>query len=248
VSVVDWRERVLVAYLDEPPFGIPPGAGARPSGCDVEVAHRVLAEAGATEIEFELTTFPELIPGLVEGRWHVSTAMFITDERAPLVDFSRPVWAAADGFIVRRGEEGRFGSYEDIARADEATLAVVTGQVQRHTARDAGVPAERIIEFVDQEAAAEAVRQRRADASASTAVGNVAYVERAGDGGLVAIADRPIGAERPQPLGAFAFSKETPELTTAFDAVLARYLGTAEHLALMARHGFARDDLAPALP
>ena len=37
------------------------------------------------------------------------------------------------------------------------------------------------------------------------------------------------------------------ELSTAFNAALRDYLGTAEHLRMMERHGFSRDALAPVL-
>jgi hypothetical protein len=44
------------------------------------------------------------------------------------LDFSRPIWAVTDGFIVRRHDAARMTSYEAIAAA-HATLAVVVGQV-----------------------------------------------------------------------------------------------------------------------
>lgn len=76
---------VVVAYLDEPPFGVPPAPGdpgARPSGCDLEVADLALARAGVRSVRYVLTDFPELIPGLVDGRWHMTTAIFVTPPRA----------------------------------------------------------------------------------------------------------------------------------------------------------------------
>ena len=176
----DWRERTVLAYLDEPPFCAPSPHG-HPAGCDIEVAEHVLAEAGVRQVVFELATFPELIPGLIDGRWHVSTPMFITPERAGLIRYSRPVWAALDGFIVRAGDEQTYTSYEAIASHRGARLAVVVGQVQRETAIRAGVLVEQIIEFGHQDAAAFAVRAGEADASASTAPGNRAFVERAAE-------------------------------------------------------------------
>jgi polar amino acid transport system substrate-binding protein len=240
-----WRERVIVAYLDEPPFGIPARPGARPNGCDVDLADHLLTAAGATAIHYTLTTFPELIPGLLDQRWHMTTAMFITDDRASIIDYTRPIWAATDGFIVRRGDAGRFTSYEAIAHTPSAILAVVSDQVQHHTARDAGVPPERIVEFSDQDAAAAAVRDGRVDASASTAIGNRAYVERASDPALTAVADQPANPRSSLPCGAFALSKNTPDLTAALNHILGRYLGSPDHLALVGRYGLSRNDLRP---
>jgi polar amino acid transport system substrate-binding protein len=89
--------------------------------------------AGVGDIRYVRTTFHELIPGLLDQRWHLTTAIFVTDDRAEVVDFSRPIWAMTDGFIVRRHNAARITSYEAIAAA-HATLAVVVGQVQRETA------------------------------------------------------------------------------------------------------------------
>jgi polar amino acid transport system substrate-binding protein len=243
-----WRESVTVAYLDEPPFGIPARPPARPTGCDMELADHVLTAAGSARIHYTLTTFPELIPGLLNGRWHMTTALFVTDDRATAIDYTRPIWAAVDGFIVRRDDAPRFTGYEAIADTAGAILAVVSDQVQHQTARDAGVPPERITEFPDQDAAAAAVRDGRVHASASTAIGNQAYVKRADDPALTAVADQRWSQRRPLPLGAFAINKRTPDLTAAVDRVLDRYLGSADHLALMERYGFSRNDLATILP
>jgi polar amino acid transport system substrate-binding protein len=242
-----WRDGVVVAYLDEPPFAIPTSSGSRPVGCDMDLAHHVLEAAGITAVRYVLTTFPQLVAGLVDGRWQMTTGIFVTDERAEIVDFSRPIWAAIDGFVVRRDDADRCASYEDIARRPGATLAVVKGQVQRATAIAAGVPSDRIVEHPDQDAAVAAVRDGRADASASTARGNQAYVDRAGDPGLVAVTDRPAAPRGQVPRGAFAFAKRTPDLTAAVDGALDAYLGTPDHLALMARYGFTEDDLRPVL-
>jgi polar amino acid transport system substrate-binding protein len=97
------------------------------------VALHVLTGAGVGDIRYVRTTFDELIPGLLDQRWHLTTAIFVTDDRAEVVDFSRPIWAMTDGFIVRRHNAARITSYEAIAAA-HATLAVVVGQVQRETA------------------------------------------------------------------------------------------------------------------
>jgi polar amino acid transport system substrate-binding protein len=243
----DWRDRTILAYLDEPPF-CAPGRDGHPVGCDIAVAEHVLHAAGVRQVVFELAAFWELIPGLIGGRWHVSTPMFVTPERAAQIRYSRPVWAAVDGFIVRAGDERTYTSYEAIASHPGARLAVVVGQVQRETAIRAGVRTEQIVEFADQDAAAFAVKAGDADASAGTAPGSRAFIARAADPTIGAVADRP---DRPRggstPCGAYSFHRDAVDLPTAFDRGLGRYLGTPAHLATMARHGFTRHDLAPVL-
>ena len=48
------------------------------------------------------TEFAELIPGLGEGRWDMTTGLFISEERRKLVDFTRPIWSLPDGLMVAK--------------------------------------------------------------------------------------------------------------------------------------------------
>lgn len=238
---------ITLAYLDEPPFCLPVSE-EEPAGADMEVARRVLRAEGVDAIGYQLTTFQELIPGLLDGRWHMTTAMFVTPARAEIVAFSRPIWAVPDGFILRARDAERWSSYETIASEQDAVLAVVRGQVQQQTAVRAGVPLHRIVEFPDQDAAVEAVRRGLAVAAASTAIGNRAFVERAADPTLVAITDLPVRPRGTVARGAFAFNRSSTELVAAVDHGLEAYLGSRDHLALMARHGFSADQLDPVVP
>jgi polar amino acid transport system substrate-binding protein len=236
-----WEDRlvgvpvgVTMAILDEPPFCWLDPAGVA-AGCDVEVASIVLRRAGVGSLSFHQVTFADLIPGLLDDRWQVTTGMFVTEPRRRLVRFTRPVWAVPDGLIVRAGDAGRFASYRDVAGdPGAARLGVVVGQVQRDSARAAGVPAERLMVFATQDEAVRAVATGLVDAAASTAVGNRALVARLDDPGLVAVDLRTAGAP---PVGAFALAPAHAELADAVDAALAGYLGSPEHRALLARHG-----------
>jgi ABC-type phosphate/phosphonate transport system substrate-binding protein len=80
------------------------------------------------------------------------------------------------------------------------------------------------VEFPDQQAAVEAVRRGAVDVSASTAIGNRAFVERANDSTLAAVATTSRSARAP--VGAFAVGKNLPDLMAALDDVIGRYLGT----------------------
>jgi polar amino acid transport system substrate-binding protein len=234
-----------VAYLDEPPFFFPQPP-SDPAGCDIELVRTVLRTMGVADIEFVLTTFGEMLPGLIDRRWHLNVPMFVTAERAELVHFSVPVWAVGDGFAVRADDERDFGSYEAIAADPTIRLTVVSGQVQHDAALAAGVPARRISCVDTQEAAIDAVLYERADASASTAPGNRSFVRRAADDRLRAVTAVRRDNGDDAALGAFSFP-ETSAFSTAFDITLRGYLGTAGHLAMMRRHGFSETELQPAI-
>jgi polar amino acid transport system substrate-binding protein len=239
-----WTDRMVVAYLDEPPF-FSPVPGSDPVGCDIELATTVLTELGVREVEFVLTTFEELIPGLRSQRWDLNSPMFVTAERAAVVDFSVPVWAASDSFIVRSDDRRDFTTYEAVAADGTVVLAVVAEQIQHAIALTAGVPPTRIVVFPTQDAAASAVIEGRVDASVSTAPGNSAYLQRAGDHRLISVGDNKGRGDAA--LGAFSFRKSMPDFVLAFDAALRTYLGSRHHLDMMNRYGFTEESLAPVL-
>jgi len=241
-----WREKCVVAYLDEPPYFMPV-PGTDPTGCDIEVTQMVLHRLGVGDVEFVLTKFGELIDGVLTRRWHLNTPMFVTKKRSCLVRFSAPVWAAIDSFIVRADDDRDFTSYESIAADDTVRLAAVTGQIQVDTALAVGMPRERVIEFDDQDTAARAVLNGLVDASVSTAPGNAAHVARLADPRLISVADARADERGGVALGAFSFHHDSNGLADAFDARLLAVLGTPAHLAMMARYGLEETAIRPAL-
>ena len=237
-------DTVVVAILDEPPFCWLEADGTA-VGCDVEVAAAVLRRAGIRSVAYRQVTFAQLIPGLTAGRWQLNTGMFITDARRQQVRFTRPIWAVADGLIVRRVEAGRFTSYRGVGVDAHARLGVVVGQVQGDSARQAGVPHERLVSFATQDDAVRAVRRGEIDAAASTAVGNRALLARIDDPTLVAVdlQRSTDGRRQPVAVGAFSLSITQAALANLVDTHLAGFLGTPQHRAIMIRYGFTGRDI-----
>ena len=235
--------KVTVAYIEEPPFYWT-GADHRATGADIELADVVLRATGATSIEYHLTTFEELLPGVRAGRWDMNVPTFATDERAKQVAFSVPVWALGDGFVVQRGNPKVLTSYEVIAARSDARLGVITGQVQHEMAKAAGVGHEQIVIFKDQAEAVSALLQGRIDAFVGTALGNRALANSNPALGAVAHADGQAGNVR---VGAFSFAQGNKALLPAVNEYLRRYLGSEDHRALMAKYGFARMEIDGAL-
>jgi len=234
-DATDWRNGLVFAYLQEPPFCFRAGDGAV-RGCDVELAQAVLAMAGGGRFEPVEAEFAELLSGLRDQRWMMTTGLFVTDERRTRVDFSRPIWALHDGLLVRAGNPRGLAGYGSLARDRSAALGVIVEQVQHATALRLGVPADRIRLFRTQDEAAGAVATGQVDAYASVASAHRGYLADLPDAG-VAVVDVPV-AEQPPAYGAFAFAKERRDLRDAIDGALAAYLGSPAHRALMARYGF----------
>lgn len=230
---------IAFAYLDEPPFCAPAADG--PVGCDVEVAFAVLRAIGIERIETRLVTFAELLRGVASGAWEINTPLFITEERAQLVDFTRPVWSLADGFMVSAGNPKNLISYRALAAHGDARLVVVADQVQEQRALGAGLDPARVLRVATQPEAAAAVRDGRADAYASVAMAHRGFLRAAPDARLAVVdfgADGGAAAE-----GAYSFAKANADLRRAFDGALQQFLGSLEHRAIMRRYHFADADI-----
>lgn len=239
--------KVTIAYIEEPPFGWTDEAHAA-TGADIELAETVLRSIGVTHIEHHLTTFSELLPGVQAGRWDMNVPLFVTRERASQVAFSVPVWAIGDGFLVRAGNPKCLDSYQAVAARDDARLGIIAGQVQHQSARVAGVRDDQFVIFEAQSAAIDALRSGAIDAYASTAVGNRILAARIGAEQFEAV-EHPSAQAAGQhaPLGAFSFNKDNGRLLSAVNERLKTYLGSADHLARMAKYGITECEIGPAI-
>ena len=235
--------KITIAYIEDPPFYWTEPNGSV-IGADIELADVVLRAIGYTHIEHQPTTFEELLPGVSSGRWNMNVPLFITPERSQLVDFSTPVWALDDGFLVTAGNPKDLDSYAAIAQCDDARLAVVSGTIQQRSAQSHGVRETQILQFARQEEAIDALLAGRIDAYAATALGNRAVADRIGSALVTAVAHT--GQDRP-PVGAFSFGKHDSKLREAVDEQLKRYLGSAGHRQRMAKYGFTPEEIDPVL-
>ena len=224
------------AFLIEPPFCYRASDGAV-TGCDVELARRVLRDIGVASFALVETEFAELLPGLADERWDMTTGLFVTDERQRIVDFSIPIWALSDGLIIRSDSPRRIDGYASIAGAAASRLAIVRDQIQHQTALRLGVCAEQIEAFSAYADAAAAVAAGAVDAFASVAMAHHGYLNMH-PGAPLSVVDVPSGEQAPKQ-GAFAFSKSQTPLRDRVNEALANFLGSADHRGLMARFGFS---------
>jgi polar amino acid transport system substrate-binding protein len=243
-----WQKKVIFAYIDEPPFASPDVDGLA-VGYDIELATRVLKSLGVKHIQTQLVTFGDLIPGVSAGNWTMNCAMFITPARSKLVHFSDPIWAVQDGFVVLAGNPKELSNYEEIARHPTARLGVVAGQVQEQSALQAGIPAERITIFPEQDDVINALLHGTVDAYASTSLGIRYYLKRLDSPFLQAVNFQPDEANTRQPifLGGFSFAKSNDNFHQAFNMQLASFLGSEAHRDIMRKHGFTEVEIDPVL-
>ncbi|WP_369605473.1 transporter substrate-binding domain-containing protein [Rhizobium sp. 28DA2] len=168
---------VRFAYLIEPPFNYRNECGDV-TGCDVELARVILAMIGIQDIEFIEAEFSQLLPGLNENLWDMTTGLFDTPERRKIVTFSHPIWALPDGLLVRKGKLRNLYGYASAAKNPEFTLVAIRDQIQHRAIMEAGVPNDRILICETYDEAAQAVLDGRADAYASVAMAHLGFMQQ----------------------------------------------------------------------
>src|SRR5690606_9336524 len=96
-----------------------------------EIARKVFARMGVTQIDAVLTEWGGLIPGLMAGRFDmIAAGMYVTPERARQVLFTDPHYRLRDTLLVARGNPRKLTSYADIAADPKVKLAVMSGTAQ----------------------------------------------------------------------------------------------------------------------
>jgi polar amino acid transport system substrate-binding protein len=232
---------VRVGYANEAPYAFRDTATGQVTGEAPEIARVVFGRMGIGELEGVLTEFGSLIPGLQAGRFDVIAAgMYITPERCEQVAFSEPTYAVGEGFIVAEGNPLDLHAYADVRDHPTATLGVVAGAIERSYARVSGIPDARLVTFPDALAALAGVRAARISAYAATAltVQNLLGKDTVGVEQALPFSDPVIDGETVRGYGAVAFRQRDVALLAEFNRHLTTFIGTPEHLELVAPFGF----------
>ncbi|MDX8517922.1 transporter substrate-binding domain-containing protein [Mesorhizobium dulcispinae] len=228
------------AFLQEPPFCFTDDSG-KLGGCDAKLAEKICQVLELEDFSPIETDFAELLPGLSNGHWDMTTGLFISDERRQFVDFTRPIWSLPDGLMVAKDNPLGLRGYRSFTRHPSAILAVISDQIQHQTALQNGVPPERVRIFATQAEAAEAVARGTVQAYASVAMAHRGYIARRPDASLDVV-DVP-ASERQPAAGAFALAKGNAALRDQVDRCLGDLLGSPWHRTLMAGFGFGGADV-----
>lgn len=237
------REGVVrVGYANEAPYAYMDTATNRLTGEAPEILRVIMKRLGVAEVEGVLTEFGSLIPGLKARRFDIIAAgMYITPERCDQISFSNPSYVIGEAFVVPKGNPLELHSFEDVAKHATAKLGVMAGAVEHGYARRTGVPDGRIVVFPDNISGLDGVRAGRIDAFAATSLTVNDMLSKANDDRIERaepFTDPVIDGESIRGYGAFGFHLEDAELREAFNNELANFIGSPEHLALVAPFGF----------
>jgi polar amino acid transport system substrate-binding protein len=214
------------------------------TGQSPEIARAVLGRLGVTDIRWVLLDFGQAIDALMAGRIDMlANGLFVTPERAARIAFSLPYSRSMPGLLVRRGNPKDLHGYKDVADRADVIVAVLDGSVEQDAMRRLGLSAKRLFVVPTPGDGLTAVRQGRADALALTTPTVSWLAGEAPAEVAVAVPRREEVQETVVGLSAFGFRREDRRLREDVDRVLRGYVGSPEHLALVAPFGFDRHSL-----
>src|SRR3954447_10187498 len=133
------------ASANEVPYSYMDESGAA-KGIGPDVAAAVLKSMGVAEIDWSVTPFGSLIPGLKAKRYDfVAAEMNILPERCKQVMFTEPNSSYGEGLLVPAGNPKKLHSYEDIKKDASLKVAIVSGADQIDFLHEIGVPDSQIV-------------------------------------------------------------------------------------------------------
>lgn len=233
---------IEVGFANEAPYSWVDAAGQL-TGESPAVFRHVMKQLGVNEVRGKLTEWGGLIPGLKAGRFDAIVAsMYITPRRCGQILFANPTYGVGEALIVKAGNPDRVTNYEHAA-TQGATIAFVAGTAEVMHGKLAGIKRKQRMVVPDFAAAVAAVKAGRASAAAFTSLT------------AMDLAAKDDAIERAEPFtfvhqgksyrgeGSFGFRKEDVSLRDAVNAELASFIGTDEHLAMIAAFGFDKSNL-----
>ncbi|MCC6796077.1 MAG: ectoine/hydroxyectoine ABC transporter substrate-binding protein EhuB [Candidatus Hydrogenedentes bacterium] len=238
---------IRVGYANEAPYAYLDSRTDSLTGEAPEVLRAVMKSMGVNKVEGVLTEFGALIPGLRAKRFDIIAAgMYITPERCQQIAFSNPSYSIGEAFIVQTGNPKALHSYADVAKHESATIGVMAGAVERGYATGSGIPDARIVLFPDAPSGLEAVQIGRVDAFAGTSLTIRSLLSKTTSSKIevaTPFTDPVIDGKEIRGYGAFGFRNEDSFLLDGFNGELAKFIGSPEHLALVAPFGFTENEL-----
>lgn len=240
------RGYIRIAVANEIPYGyMDPSGEAKGAGPDV--AKEVVKALGIDpdNIQWVVTNFSSLIPGLQANRFDMTAAeMAIRPERCQKVVYSEPNTSYGEGLLVAAGDPKGIHTYADFAKAG-MKVAVMAGADQLNMMQALGVPEENIVTIAANADAISTVATGRADAYAAT---GLTASELAGKSDKVDLApdftDPMIDGKAARSWGGFNFNSDSTDLRDAFNAELEKFKKTDAWKAILAGYGFTPADIA----
>ncbi|MGN6097507.1 MAG: ectoine/hydroxyectoine ABC transporter substrate-binding protein EhuB [Bosea sp. (in: a-proteobacteria)] len=238
--------RIVIGIHNRSPWGFRDEKTGKPTGWHPDILKAAFADLGVTNLEFQVTEFGALIPGLLAGRFDaVASGLAITPERCKQVAFGAPDLQAPDAAIVLAGNPKKIHGYADIASNADIVMGAGRGSVVTANAAAAGVPTSRMLLFPDIESNLSALRAGRIDTALMASPTVIGLLAGKGGTGLERAAPFDVGKAQTN-FAAIAFRKEDVDLRATYDEQLAKLKGSEVFAAIMKKYGFGDPETVPA--
>ncbi|HVW58131.1 MAG TPA: ectoine/hydroxyectoine ABC transporter substrate-binding protein EhuB [Rhizobiaceae bacterium] len=241
------RGYIRIAVANEIPYGyMDPNGDAKGAGPDV--ARVIVKKLGLDpkDIQWVVTNFSSLIPGLQANRFDMTAAeMAIRPERCQKVLYSDPNTTYGEGLLVKKGNPDGIHAYTDFAKGDKK-VAVMAGADQLQMMQKLGVPEGNIVTIASNSDAISTVSTGRADAYAATGLTASQLADKS-NGKLQIVSDFKdpiIDGKETRSWGGFNFNKNSADLQKAFDKELDAFKKTDEWKKILQGYGFTPTDIA----
>jgi polar amino acid transport system substrate-binding protein len=241
---VNSRGYIRAATANEVPYGYMDADG-KAKGIGPDVAAAVLKKMGVKDVDWTVTPFGSLIPGLKAKRYDfVAAEMNILPDRCKQVDFTEPNSSYGEGLLVKKGNPKKIHSYEDFKKNPSFKMAIVSGADQLDFAHAVGIPDSQLVMIQANADAPSTVETGRADAYAATEL-TVAKLAK-GQSGLEQaqpFTDPVVKGKSVRSYGGFDFRPEDKELYEAFNKALVEFKKTDEYAKILTSYGLSQESV-----
>jgi polar amino acid transport system substrate-binding protein len=236
---------LIIGYAVEPPYAYVSGINI--SGESPEVAKKIVEKLGIPCITWRQTEFGSLISELEAGKIDViAVGMFMPDERLKQISFSSPSFRVNQGLLVKSGNPADIHSYKDVVDKKDVTISVLAGSVEQTAFLDLGMPEDRLIVVPDNPTGRSSVETGYSTGFALSTP-SIRWLASHSPPGVVEEAQPFVQTDIPElnsyGYGVFGFRKQDKKLITAWNSAMEEYIGSDNHLDLISRFGFLRDEM-----
>ena len=240
------RGYIRIAVANEIPYGyVDPNGDAKGAGPDVATAVVKALGIAPENIQWVVTNFSSLIPGLQANRFDMTAAeMAIRPERCQKVVYSEPNTSYGEGLLVANGDPKGLHTYADFKKAG-VKVAIMAGADQLNMMQSLGVPEGNIVTIAANADAISTVATGRADAYAATGLTASELAKKSDKVELAPDFTDPVIDGKPaRSWGGFNFNSDLKDLRDAFNAELVKFKKTDAWKAILAGYGFTPADIA----
>jgi polar amino acid transport system substrate-binding protein len=235
------------ANANEVPYSYMDESGAA-KGIGPDVAAAVLKSMGVKEIDWTVTPFGSLIPGLKAKRFDfVAAEQNILPERCKQVQFTTPNSSYGEGLLVPKGNPKKLHSYEDIKKDPSLKVAIVSGADQLDFFHGLGIPDSQIVMIQANADALSTIQTGRADAYAATELTVAKLVQGGADvEHAEPFTDPVIEGKSVRSYGGFDFRPEDKDLYKAFNTALIAFKKTDDYKKILMSYGLSAESVEAA--